>query len=106
MKTGFKKIINWNKYQSKVTTHTQSQYLDYSIDLGFQRINILFVLSFEDDARSHTRPFLTKVKIKDYNVMIDGRNLFGQPLKNDIRPYDNIQKIATGQGDHIQLVTY
>ena len=32
--------------------------------------------------------------------MIDGKNFFDQPLKIDIRTYDNIQKIATGQGDN------
>ena len=34
------------------------------------------------------------VEIKDYNVMIDGQNLFDQPVKNDLRTYYNIQKIA------------
>ena len=31
--------------------------------------------------------------------MIDGKNLFDQPVKNDLRTYDNIRKTATGQGD-------
>ena len=31
--------------------------------------------------------------------MIDGRNFFDQLLKNNLITYDNIQKIATGQGD-------
>ena len=31
--------------------------------------------------------------------MIDGRNFFDQSVKNDLMTYDNIQKIATGQGD-------
>ena len=31
--------------------------------------------------------------------MIDEQNVFDQPVKNDIRTYHNIQKIATGQGD-------
>ena len=39
------------------------------------------------------------VEIKDYNVMIDGRNFFDPPIKNDKVIFDNIQKIATGQGD-------
>ena len=38
-------------------------------------------------------------EIKDYNVIIDGRNFFDQPIKNDFKTYDNIRKIATGQGD-------
>ena len=31
--------------------------------------------------------------------MVDGWNFFDQPVKNDLRTYDNIRKIATGQGD-------
>ena len=31
--------------------------------------------------------------------MIDGKNFFEQPVKNDKVTYENIRKIATGQGD-------
>ena len=31
--------------------------------------------------------------------MIDGKNVFDQPLKNDEVTYEIIRKIATGQGD-------
>ena len=31
--------------------------------------------------------------------MINGKRFFGQVVKTDMRTYDNIQKIATGQGD-------
>ena len=34
-----------------------------------------------------------------YNVMIDGKNFFDQPVKNDKVTYENIRKVATGQGD-------
>ena len=33
------------------------------------------------------------------NIMIDGENFLDQPVKNDIRSYDNIRKVGTGQGD-------
>ena len=31
--------------------------------------------------------------------MIDGKSFFNQPVKSDIRTYDNIRKIETGQGN-------
>ena len=31
--------------------------------------------------------------------MINGINFFDQPIKNDLKTYDNIRKITTGQGD-------
>ena len=32
--------------------------------------------------------------------MIDGRNLFDQPINNMNEAYENIRKIATGKGDN------
>ena len=31
--------------------------------------------------------------------MINGKSFFDQPIKNDIKTYDNIQIITTGRGD-------
>ena len=51
------------------------------------------------DRTVHTGYYLPKVEIKDYNVKIDGQNISDQPIKCELRTYDNIQKITTGQGD-------
>ena len=40
--------------------------------------------------------FEKKKKKKDCNVMTEGRQFLDQPIKNDIKAYENIQKIATG----------
>ena len=45
------------------------------------------------------RKIQINVEIKDYNVMIDGKNFFDQPVKNDKVTYENIRKITIGQGD-------
>ena len=47
LKSGFKRTINWNKYQSKVPTERQTKYLDFLLDQRFQGVNRLFVLSFK-----------------------------------------------------------
>ena len=39
------------------------------------------------------------IPIEDYNVKIDGQNVFDHPVKSDMRTYNNTQKIETGQGD-------
>ena len=52
----------------------------------------------EGDRKVHTGYYLAKVEMKDYNVMIDEKNFFNQPVKSDMRTYDDIQKTATGQG--------
>ena len=37
-------------------------------------------------------------QIKDYNIMIDGRNFFDQPINSMNKTYENIRKIGTGKG--------
>ena len=83
LKSGFKRTINWNKYQSKLTKKAPNPYLDFLIDPIFQGVSRVFVFSFEDkdDRKVHTEYYLPKVEIKDCNVMIDGKILFGQPVK-------------------------
>ena len=60
-----------------------------------------FVLSFENTTGRtvHTKYYLPTVEIEDYNLTIDGQNIFDQPVKNNSRTYDNIRKLAIGQGD-------
>ena len=57
-------------------------------------------MSFKDDhgRESHKQYYLPTVEIKDYNVMINGINLFDQLIKNDLKTYDNIQRFSTFQG--------
>lgn len=72
----------------------QSQYLDYLIDLNFQRVNRPFALSFENNAvrTGHSGHFLPEIEIEYYNVMIDGENFFCKPTINIIRTYKNMFK--------------
>ena len=58
------------------------------------------VLAFEDDAQRiiRKRYYIPNVEMKDYNVMIDGKNCFDQPINNMIKTYKNIRKITIGQG--------
>ena len=76
-------------------------YLDYLIDPSFQGVNRLFVSLFEisTNITVHTGYYLSKVEIKDDNVMIDGQNFFNQLVKNNLRTYEIIRKIAADQGD-------
>ena len=84
LKTSFKRTISWNKYQSNLKTYPQNRYLNHLGDPSFQGVNRLIVLSFENEAdrTSHSTYYLPKVEIKDYNVPIDGKNFFDQPVKH------------------------
>ena len=82
-------------------TQQRNRYLDLLINPSFQGVNILFVLSFENngDRTSYPRCYIPLVEIKNYNVMMDWQDFFDKPIKNDLITFDNIRKIATGQGD-------
>ena len=51
------------------------------------------------ERNSHRRYFLPRVNITNYNVLIDGRNFYDQPINDLVKQYDEIRKTATGQGD-------
>ena len=101
VKSGFKRTINWGKYQSDPKTYPQNIYLNDLIDPSFQEVNRLFVLYFENEGgrTSHSHYYLPKVTIKDYNVMIDGKNFFDQPINNKFKTYENIRKITASKGN-------
>ena len=76
LKSGFKRVINWNKYLLKPELLAQNSNLNNLIEPSFQEVNRLFVLAFENgNHRSSTRHHnLLTVEIKDYNIMINGEN--------------------------------
>ena len=68
----------------------------------------MFVLAYNNTADdndnrvsidSFKKYFLPRVKIENYNVEIDGKNFYDQPINDSIKQHDEIRKISTGQGD-------
>ena len=119
---GFKRTIYWNQYVSKPFTEpaaNKTGITRFPLDAAFQRANSLFVLAFEDtraneaaDAPaprnlvanrvirdSYRKYFVLRVDITSYNMLIDGRNFYDQPINDSIRKYDEIRKIVTGKTD-------
>ena len=72
LKSGFKRTIKWNKYESSIKTFAQNRYLNHLINLRFQWVNRLFVLSFEkeNDRTSNSTYYLPKVEIKDMIMIV------------------------------------
>ena len=65
----------------------------------------MFVLAYnkEGDKKvsvaSHKTYFLPRVKIENYNINIDDKNCYDQPINDSIKQYDEIRKISAGQSD-------
>ena len=70
----------------------------------------MFVLAYDntaDDSNNNNQVsfdsfkkyFLPRIKTEKYNIEIDGKNFYDQPINDLIKQYDEIRKISTGQGD-------
>ena len=84
LKSGFRRTINQNKYQSDPKKYVKKRNLNHLVNPSFQRVNRLSVLSFENenDRTSHSNYYLPKLSIN-----------------SELKTYENIRKIATGKGD-------
>ena len=51
------------------------------------------------DENSYRRYFRPRIKITNYNIEIDGRNFYDQPINDSIKQYDEVWKTSTGKGD-------
>ena len=53
----------------------------------------------EAGIKNNIKYFLPRGEIKNYNVLIDGRNFYDQPINDIIKQYDEVRKVSTGYGD-------
>ena len=100
LKKGSKKTIKWNKYRSKMTIQPKNNNLNYLIDPTFTNVNRLLVLSFQriagennttkDRRDSFSHYYVPNVRIKGFNVLIDGKSFFTLPVKNEEEVYEKI----------------
>ena len=50
--------------------------------------------------KDNRKYFLPRGEIKNYNVLIDGRSFYDQPINDLIKQYHEIRKLLTGYGDN------
>ena len=61
-----------------MSNQAKTNNFNYLIDPTFDKVNRIFVLSFEneDDRTSFSKYYTQNVEIKDFNVLIDGKSFF------------------------------
>ena len=104
---GCKIPVYWSKYKIiPKKSYDENNYIRGRLNAGYQGVKRLFVFAYRDPggayrvtADSHRRYFLPRVKIENYNIEIDGRNFYDQPINDLIKQYDQVRKVSTGQGD-------
>ena len=79
-----------------MTKQTKTNNSNYLIDPTFNKVNRLFLLSFEneDDRTSFSKYFTPKVEIKDFNVLIDRKSFFDVPVENIEETYKQILEMS------------
>ena len=89
------RTMKWNKYRSQMTIQRQNNNLNYLIVPTFMNVNRLFVLTFPTNNNTNSRysfsnDYVPKVKINDFNVLIDRISFFDLPVKNEEEAYEKI----------------
>ena len=87
-----------------MTIQAQNNKLNYLIDLIFTNVNGLFVLLFQriagenntrkDYSDSFSHYYVPNVRIKDFNVLINGKSFFDLPVKNEEEAYEKIIEMS------------
>ena len=108
---GFERTVIWNEYKSKIERinipANDNSFKRTTLDTSFQGVNKLLAAAYKTDdiernantQNSKTRYCLPRAEIKDYNVLIDGRNFYDQNVNSSIVRYNELLKMTTGRSE-------
>ena len=94
---GFQRSIYWNEYKTKekdenADANNANTVRYINLDPSFQDVNRLFLMAYNRAAGKATRDgqqkyYLPRIDLNKYNIIIDGRNFYDNPIKSDIEKY-------------------
>ena len=103
---GFQRCIYWNEYKTKVQTeNANANVFKYiNLDPSFQGVNRLFLMAYNRENGQPTKNgrrkyCLPRIDLKEYNVIIDGRNFYDNPIESDIEKYRELKRVMIGKGE-------
>ena len=95
LEEGFKIPVYWIEDRTKLESRDldNNNLTRFPLDPSFQGVRSLFVLAFDNtdngpkklERNSHTKYFFPRVNITNYNVLIDSRNVYEQPVNDLIK---------------------
>ena len=104
---GFQRSIYWNEYKTKeINENADANVFKYiNLDPSFQGVNRLFVTAYNSANGQPTRNgqrkyYLPRIDLNRYNVIIDGRSFYDDPIESDIEKYRELKKVMIGKGEH------
>ena len=103
---GFQRSIYWNEYKTKeINEDADANVFKYiNLDPSFQGVNRLFVMAYNRANGQLTRNgerkyYLPRIDLEKYNVIIDGRNFYDNPIESNIEKYRELKKVMIGKGE-------
>ena len=103
---GFQRSIYWNEYKTKeINENTDANVFKYiNLDPSFLGVNRLFVTAYNSANGQRTingqrKYYLPRIDLNKYNVIIDGRNFYDNPIESDIEKYRELKKLMIGKGE-------
>ena len=103
---GFQRSIYWNEYKTKeINENADANVFKYiNLDPSFQGANRLFVMAYNRVDGQPTRNgqqkyYLPRIDLEKYNVIIDRRNFYDNPIESDIEKYRELKKVMIGKGE-------
>ena len=91
---GFKRSLYWNEYKMidnkkvEITNANDEKPKRELLDSSYQGVKKLFVLIYDNNqvsVNSFKNYFFPRVKIENYNIVTDGRNVYDQPINDSIK---------------------
>ena len=102
----FQRSIYWNEYKTKeINEDADANVFKYiNLDPSFQGVNRLFVMAYNRANGQPTRNgqqkyYLPRIDLEKYNVIIDGRHFYDNPIESDIEKYRELKKVMIGKGE-------
>ena len=107
---GFQSSIYWNEYKTKeINENADATVFKYiNLDPSFQDVNRLFVMAYNTENGQPTRngqQKLPRIHLEKYNVIIDGRIFYDNPIESDIEKYRELKKVMIGKGEDYTTVS-
>ena len=103
---GFQRSIYWNDYKTKeINENAAANVFKYiNLDPSFQGVNRLFVMAYnrangQPSRNGQRKYYLPRIDLEKYNVIIDGRNFYDNPIESDIENYRELKKVMIGKGE-------
>ena len=101
---GFERSVYWNEYKTKCENKNATNEHRYFLESDFVGVNRLFVLVCSNQGTNSKRfktwrYYLLKGIIDSYNIIINEKGFYDQAIDSDIKRYEEIRKLTTGQGE-------